>query len=238
MLYWVRDKKIKEGMKEFIEQFEQRKQEVNLYFEFLKKQIGEEISPKNQDIDTDKIEKILKANSFLILYNFIESSMRNAIQAIHDSIETEAVPYRLLEQGLQKIYLKQLYHRLKESNNSTFESSMIPFLEKIIDDAFIKEYNQALTFSGNVDAQKIRELARDYGFSNTSGASRGGRELLTVKTKRNHLAHGNISFSECGRDHSFSDLNTIKDEVIGFLRDILSEIEDYIDKQTYKKGIS
>ncbi|MDY6993463.1 MAG: MAE_28990/MAE_18760 family HEPN-like nuclease [Pseudomonadota bacterium] len=66
-------------------------------------------------------------------------------------------------------------------------------------------------------------------------ANRGGSKLLTVKTQRNQLAHGNISFSECGRDHTFIELNNIKNEVINYLEDILNNIENYIDNKAYKK---
>jgi len=222
-------------MKRFIEEFEQRKREVNLYFEFLGNQIDREIAFSEHD----EIERILKANSFLILYNLIESSVTNAIQAIHDSIETEAVAYSSLKKEIQKIFLKQLYHRLKESNNSTFESLMMLFLGKIIANTFIDDLNKALTFSGNVDAQKIRDVAKDYGFSsNTSSTSRGGSELLIVKNQRNQLAHGNISFSECGRERTFIELNDIKNEVINYLEDILNNIEIYIDNKDYKKTYS
>lgn len=218
--------------KKFIEEFEKRKQEVNIYFDFLKSQINKEISFKQTEV-----ERILKANSLLILYNLIESSIRNAIQAIHDTIQMEAVSYYFLKEELQRIYLRQLSYRLQKSNHLTFESLIMPFLEKIIDNVFI-EFDKTLTFGGNLDAQKIREIAKNYGFSSsTLKANQGGRELLTVKTQRNNLAHGIISFSECGRDHSFPELDKIKEEIINYIEDILNNIEDYIDQQAYKKSV-
>ena len=67
--------------------FHTRVQEVNQYFEFLEMLIQEKTkSPMSADNGEQKITaidpelaKILKANAFLLLYNLVESTMRNAI---------------------------------------------------------------------------------------------------------------------------------------------------------------
>jgi hypothetical protein len=54
-----------------------------------------------------------------------------------------------------------------------------------------------------------------------------------VKTQRNDLAHGSISFSECGRQYTVDELERIKRQVVVFMRSILRSIGAYIRKQSY-----
>ena len=58
--------------------------------------------------------------------------------------------------------------------------------------------------------EKITEFATKIGFSMRVHYSAGnGEKLHQVKTRRNNLAHGNISFSECGRDFTLEELVNI-----------------------------
>ena len=63
--------------------------------------------------------------------------------------------------------------------------------------------------------------------------AKNGTTLVKVKTKRNELAHGKISFSDCGRDISIDELNQIQKDVIAYLEKILNNIEDYIENKSY-----
>jgi hypothetical protein len=56
---------------------------------------------------------------------------------------------------------------------------------------------------------------------------------LTVKTERNNLAHGLKSFAECGRDVTYKSLVQTKNQVVVFLRQILSNVEKYISGKEY-----
>ena len=58
-------------------------------------------------------------------------------------------------------------------------------------------------------------------------------KLLTVKSKRNDLAHGIFSFKECGKDYGFQDLYEIKIHVVEYLRQILNNIENYINQKDH-----
>ena len=85
-------------------------------------------------------------------------------------------------------------------------------------------------FSGNVDAKKIKEIADKYGFSHQTDSkfTKNGAKLVTVKEKRNDLAHGEISFQECGKDYTIQDIIAIKNEVIKYLEEILNNIEQFL----------
>jgi len=57
--------------------------------------------------------------------------------------------------------------------------------------------------------------------------------LDTVLKNRNYLAHGNESFANVGRDVTIGDIVQIKNEVVEYLRQILINIENYLDNQEY-----
>ena len=68
----------------------------------------------------------------------------------------------------------------------------------------------------------------------TDAASRGGIVLETVKDRRNDLAHGTLSFAECGRNYSIDDLGKIKDETVLFLQGLLAGMKQYYDGKQYQ----
>ena len=58
--------------------------------------------------------------------------------------------------------------------------------------------------------------------------------LTIVKKKRNSLAHGDESFSECGGLTTAGELVDTKDEVVLFIRGILSNLELFATTKAYK----
>jgi hypothetical protein len=90
-------------------------------------------------------------------------------------------------------------------------------------------------FSGNIDGRKIKETAIKYGFSHVTDARKtgNGSDLLIVKMNRNDLAHGFKSFTEVGRDKTADELLAIERKVVKYLRQILQNIEAYLENQEY-----
>ena len=86
-----------------------------------------------------------------------------------------------------------------------------------------------INISGNIDAQEIRKILKQVG----GNEIRDGRCLKAIKDKRNHLAHGDFSFSEIGKDYTVSDLITYKDDTKDYLSKVLGEIQNFIDNQKY-----
>ena len=91
-------------------------------------------------------------------------------------------------------------------------------------------------FSGNIDAKEIRNTARKYGFSDITNhlITKNGEKLATTKSKRNDLAHGFISFQECGKDYTIQDIISIKEETLKYLEGILKNIETFLTNEDYK----
>ncbi len=218
-----------------IQDFTERSKEVSKYFMLLKSleqgttQLSMESKngkQKNKEIDPELL-KTLKASGFLLLYNLVEATMRNIIEAIFDQLKSKGVSYDDVRPELKKIVLKNI----KKRNPDKILSSITTISVDIITAGFDKED----LFSGNIDGKKIRETATEYGFSHVTDQEKtgNGTDLLTVKANRNDLAHGIKSFAEVGRDKTADELIEIKNKVIRYLKQILQNIDDYLEGEEY-----
>ena len=215
--------------------FNTRAQEVDDFFIFLhglSKQTTKlavadsagqyQIQSLNRDL-----EKTLKANGLLLLYNLVESTMRNAIVAIFDEFKNQAISFDQLKPEIKMIVLQNLKKRSLEE--------IYLQINQISTDIIIATFNSKKLFSGNVDARLIKEIAEKYGFSYQTdfAKTKNGQNLVVIKRNRNDLAHGVKSFKEVGQCKTIEDLLKIKDEVIEYLRQILENIKTYLDNQEY-----
>lgn len=215
--------------------FNERSREVSKYFMFLKSleqgttkltREGKGGIPKTKEIDSELI-KTLKASGFLLLYNLVEATMRNAIEAIFDELKSQGVSYDQIRPELKKIVLKNLKKRDPDRIFSSITTISI--------DIIIAGFDKEDLFSGNLDGRKIRTTATEYGFSHLTNYARTGDgiDLLIIKSNRNDLAHGFKSFAEVGRDKTTDELLEIKNKTVRYLREILQNIEQYLSNQDY-----
>jgi len=215
--------------------FNTRAKEVNDYFIFLEsleKQTTKlaVFDPagtyKIQSLDPE-LAKTLKANGFLLLYNLVESTMRNAIEAIFEEFKNKSISFDQLKPKIKIVVLQNLKNRSPKKIHLT--------INQISTDIITATFEREELFSGNVDARLIKEIAENYGFSYQTDFSKtkNGQNLVVVKSNRNDLAHGIKSFEEVGRDKTIKQLLEIKEEVVEYLTQILENIRDYLDYEEY-----
>jgi len=215
-----------------LQDFNRRVDEIEIYFNFLEDVVNR--TPKLFYPDTkeyksiaQEMTKILKANGFLLLYNLAESSIKKAIEEIYVELDNKNVTYEDIREELKKVVLKNFKDCSTDKLLSKVTNISIDIVSKCFDSEKI--------ISGNLDARKIKDFAKSYGFSyqTNSQITKDGKELLTVKNKRNDLAHGVFSFCDCGKDYAIEELLKIKQEVISYLREILQNIEEYLNIEAY-----
>jgi len=219
--------------------FNDRVNEIELYFSFIENIVLKEaklIYPDNTiEVLSSDLSKILKANSFLLLYNLSESCIKNAIEKIYTTLNNEGVSYDDLISSIKIEIIKFL-------KNNTNPKDFAENINSITYDIIMKCFDSEKVLSGNLDAKKVKDLALRYGFSssilpivNLDGTRTpiDTMDILVVKNKRNDLAHGIYSFKECGKEYTPQDLIRIKNNVIAYLRQILDNIETYIIDKDY-----
>lgn len=225
-------------MNSVIADFEKRVAEIDLFFchvEAIEEQDGKlSVAAANtrrlRDLDPELV-KVLKANLFLLLYNLAESSMRQAITELLEAISSERIAYSQASDEIKKLWIDIGHSRFK--NNSAQE--IFDALEALHGDIIELQFRNEMISGGNIDGRKIREFGATYGFScRAHRNAKEGVKLFNVKKRRNDLAHGLISFAECGRNYTVSDLRETKHEVIIYLRGILRNIARHIDAKGFR----
>lgn len=211
-----------------------RLHEVELYFDTLQLLDKGNCSIKCVDIlgqeeiknIDSELSTILKANGFLLLYSLVEATVRSSIDAVLNSMRTSSVTFRDLSDNLKKIWIKQ---ETRSINSETNYEKILQIAKNILENEILSFEKDCINISGNIDAQKIRNILKQFGGHEISN----GRDLKTIKDKRNNLAHGEFTFSEIGKDYTVQDLIDYKDETKNYLSNVLEEIQDYIDNQKY-----
>lgn len=218
--------------------FEDRKSEIDLYFTFIKK-IDEENckSPSLTNSERNQLVKIMKSNLLLMLYNLVEACIIGGMLEIYENLKKEKCKYSSVKSEIQKIWTKQQLREIlnnKTLNATTYENSINRIINNITSNNPIVLTAKAIGNKGNIDSKTIKAICDShcirYNLSNKKGDS-----LDFVKNKRNSLGHGDVSFSECGRQKSVNELEVIKDEVFQFIKAVLDGMTTYYNEKQYLK---
>lgn len=178
-----------------------------------------------------ELEKILKANLFLLLYNLVESTVRLSLMTICDSVASEGLRYTDLKDEIQRLWIKTKHKNFQNLGTTTIFEVLQALPEEIVE----LTPEQKLGGRGNLDARKIREFAEEFGFSSvTHYRARNGEALFLIKKRRNDLAHGLESFAECGRQYSIEDLVRMKQETVVYLRSLLRNVSRYLQEKQFR----
>ena len=237
-------------MQTTLDDFQKRKEEVEAYFAFIALLSNQNpslhytefnegvLNQRLYKID-DNLAKILKANGFLILYNMIEATVRNALLSILNAAESDELHLNQLSDELKKLWIIYKVKINRESSADTWAS--------LIENIIVNNIHNKIEFdartvdlSGNVDAKKIRELGNIYGFETPRESdSRNNntekiQHILTTKTNRNYLAHGEKTFAECGQIYTIDDILKIKKSTIEYLNEVVNNIAQFINNKKYK----
>lgn len=200
----------------------ERTKEIGLYIEHL--EFIESTSDKT-------LFKVMKANTLLMLYNLVEAVVSNSIDSIRHSIyQNRDVEFDCLKEKIKTQIIKDLKRNISPEN-------FVKQTTKISNDIIKLSFKKEIVSNGNIDLEKITELAGVYGF-NIKGSNfeetGHGKSITDIKGKRNDLAHGTYSFSEIGKNYSMEDLQKTSNQSIKYLEYITTQIETYIQNQHYK----
>lgn len=226
-------------------EFDKRKNEVEYYFYCLKNMYGFfdqkqslvlKAKLKGEDFDYSDFLIMLKSSSFLVLYNLIEASIRNLIQSIYDEVTINRLKYKEVCEELQKIWIDVYYDNLN-STSTNFEqhkSKAKEMIDFVINEKRVELSSDKIKLSGNLDMRQIKKVFKKHGMDIVDNDELNPAVgMLEVKSKRNLIAHGNISFIESARESSMEDLINYKTEIINFLIELEETVSQYISQQQY-----
>jgi hypothetical protein len=217
-------------MNSVIVDFQTRSKEVEGYFRFVLRLAKQEVALQTNDgtdgysnHEHEELLKTFKATCYLLLYNLVESTMRNAIEAIFDELQAKRASFDNCREELRREILKNFKKRDTDK--------LLPKLLSLANDVVHETFERSETFAGNLDARMIRLTAKRFGFAEPAGNKFW--MLQTVKDVRNDLAHGVKSFADVGRNASPSDLELARTQTVEILTETLQNIESYLKRQEY-----
>ena len=221
--------------------FAKRVTEVEQYFVLLKAFDAGDSWIKSIKIDGSTIEirvvddqlKMLKANCFLILYNLVESTVRNSLEEIFSEVGSQGLAYKDLSDRLKTLWIEQYIVDFKEGNSrfDRIRDLFKEFANDLLASKPISMTQRSIAISGNIDGREIHSLSTKFGISHVNI---DGSNLVIVKNKRNKLAHGELTFCDVGKDYSHNDLESVKSGTVDFLSAFILEVEGYLLAASYR----
>ncbi len=140
--------------------FIKRKDEIDEYFSFLEILNNDNISIKYSTIDGNeetqislKLQRIFIANTFLLLYNLVESTVRNSIMEIYNKIQDDEISYNYLSEKIKQIWLEKqrktfaLKEEGDDSLQKNIENKLHNIIENIINIEIIVLTNKDITYN-------------------------------------------------------------------------------------------
>lgn len=214
--------------------FEKRKKEIEFYYSVLV-----DIDSKGKDvvntIDNRLFFRIMKSNFLLMLYNVVEATVTTGMLEIYEQLKNDGCTYSSLITEMQNIWrdykVKEVYS--SSSQLKTYINRVEDIVSSIINETPVIFNKNMLDINGNLNAKRIKELCDKHRIRYR--VINDEMKLEKVRKKRNSLAHGDESFSDCARDITVNDLEELKDTIFCFLTGIMTGMKKYYDEKQYLK---
>ena len=182
---------------------------------------------------TSTHQKCMRSHAVLMLYNIVEATVVECILAIFDSIKDDHLKYHELEDSLRDQWLRSMMTASDTIKTRIARTKEI--IGNINSDIF---FNNAIgRFNGNVDLRTILNVCKDFKLQLRSIPNKDevATTLKAIKDARNHLAHGDVSYSNFGSNILLSDIVRYKKHTLNFLSFFINRVEEYISNKEYKK---
>lgn len=216
--------------------FEQRKSDVEAHFRCLEFINGVESHKHMPVVDTNsgremyvdqQMQCCTKGQTLVLLYNMVESTICECLNYIYDAVHDDGLTYAELTDKMRNMWTASC-RRAKRPEKDLDEASKLPL--KVIFEAL------AINTSGSIDIRKIYEAFEKHGCAIAeTKREECCNSFVTVKSKRNLLAHGNVSFSQCGSSYLFSDLDKMRLDITSFLGVVIAATKKFVEDKKYKR---
>ncbi|EJP41439.1 TPA: MAE_28990/MAE_18760 family HEPN-like nuclease [Acinetobacter baumannii] len=182
---------------------------------------------------TREVQKTIRASTYLLIYNLLESSMCDALDAIHLTLETESVDIQFVSKKLKRIIFSNLKKGLSEKSIDEIVNNNIDLRPIIMRHG----YNKRELLSGNLDGDILKKIESKYGFQSYPVGGKEGiynpKIIKEIKVKRNELAHGSLSFEQCGQSIPLFTMEKKYEEAKKFMLSVFNGLNNFLNKKSY-----
>ena len=233
-------------MEELRGAFEERLREIKSYLELLdgiERQVQEgppRLGMEGPLITADQ-QKILYSSVYLQLYNLIEATITRCVEGVCVAAASGWYPGDLSDQ-LRREWVRFKARTHVDLNYENRLKHAFDLFEEVTQVSPVSNLKIEKA-TGNWDDDEIEVIARRVGFAlrisqpvyraikqpirNEKGP------LALIKALRNDLAHGSVSFVECGDGATVADLRDLTDKTAGYLREVVLCFADAISAHEF-----
>lgn len=231
-------------MDDFSQAFEERLQEIETYLDLLEalEQQVQEGTPqfgRSGATITVQQQRILYSSVYLQLYNLVESTVTRCLGAVSKSVINRSTNPGHLSDSLRREWVRFIARTHIELNYENRLESALKLCDHLVQTLPISTFEIEKGAGGSWDDNAISKISTRLGFSlNISpdvyrGVKRPFRNdrgpLEFIKQLRNELAHGSLSFAECGEGVTVSDLRELTTLTSLYLREVVGCFKQSID---------
>lgn len=228
-------------MDQLTQTFEERLQEIEAYLdllEALERQVQEGPPKIGGAAITAQQQKILYSSVYLQLYNLVEATITWCVDAVVAAAAEPWHPADLVDK-LRREWVRSTARTHLDLNEANRLEEAVKLCDHLVQSLPLLRWSIESKPGGNWDDNEIEEFTERLGcelrISNDvyKGIKRHIREdrgsLALVRYLRNKLAHGSLSFTECGSGVTVVDLKDLKDRTALYLREVVAAFRSYID---------
>ncbi len=225
--------------------FEERYEEVIAYLDLLQgiESAARSGPPKIAGSEfkiTASQQKILYSSVYLQLYNLVEATFSRCVDAITDAATSnEQWGPGDLNDKLRREWVRFTAKTHTELNPDHRLNNAVAMCEHIMNRLPMDKFRIDVGGGGNWDDETIYNISSRIGCQleitpeTRASIKRTIRDdlgpLKLVKNRRNSLAHGTISFNDCGEGVTVADLRLISSAVVTYLREVIHCFSSHID---------
>ena len=143
-------------MQAILDMFDERVQEIDLYFEAIKELDRGSIGhATDTHYFNEEFIKILKANTLLMIYNLVESTVMGGILEIYDKVKQEGLTYSGVRKEIKDIWFAYKFMQVydQQAHFNSYKSKALEIINSILNGEIIELDRKATAISGNLDAQ-------------------------------------------------------------------------------------
>lgn len=199
---------------------------------------------ETEDVVTTRQQRIIHSSVYLQLYNLIEATVTFSLEEICETcIENNNYKPADLNEQLREEWVRVTAKTHVETTYENRLKDAVTMCNHITGSLPIKGFKIAKGGGGNWDDKAIENIAKRIGchlkisediYENIKRKYRDELGALgLVVNLRNRLAHGRISFEECGQNDTASELRYLADLVVSYLRELVTAIQEYINQHHY-----
>lgn len=227
--------------------FDERLQEIEAYLnllEALERQVTQGPPVIGEAPITAQQQRILYSSVYLQLYNLVEATATWCIDGVAAAAASGGrwQPSDL-SADLRREWVRAVARTHTDMNYENRLRVAVEVSDWLLEGRPVAAWAVEKGGGGNWDDMELEAIASRLGcqLSVSKAAYKTIKQpirddktpLVLVKFLRNKLAHGALSFTECGENVTVKELRAITDSAAGYLREVVDHFQRFIDNYSF-----